>query len=227
MEPRCGCDPVVSLQESGEMRSLIHVTTWEQVSTGRRILCALARVTTLIIVLLALAYLCYRYRYPVTAKLWHWKHGYSTTMGNYEVPVPDHWLITDQNYGSFTLMNTAPNVPRDVKFHTTAVVTVMPYQQRVIGPEGLVAWLSLQRQSLARQDVKSIEEKTLKFANESITCIGGPQLAAILRSNPNQFETDIVSLDCMSERGLNIVFVGEPSDLQPFYNFVSQIRRKQ
>jgi hypothetical protein len=94
-------------------------------------------------------------------------------------------------------------------------------------PEGLAAWLSLQRQALARQDVKSVEEKTLKFGNESITCIGGLQLAAILRSNPNQFETDIVSLDCMSERGLNIAFVGEPSDLQPFYKFVSQIRRKQ
>jgi hypothetical protein len=209
------------------MGSLFHITTWERVSTGRRILGALARATTLIVLLLALAYLCYRYRYPLTAKLWHWKHGYSTTMGNYEVPVPVHWLITDQNYGAFTLMNTAPNVPGDAKFHTTAVVTVTPYQQRAIGPEGLAAWLSLQRRLLVRQDVKSVEEKTLKFGNESITCIGGPQLAAILRSIPNQFETDIVSLDCMSERGLGIAFVGEPSDLQPFYTFVSQIRRKQ
>jgi hypothetical protein len=37
---------------------------------------------------------------------------------------------------------------------------------------------------------------------------------------------DIISFDCVSERGLNIVFEGEPSDLQSFYTFVSEIRRK-
>jgi len=147
-------------------------------------------------------------------------------MGNYEVPVPEHWLITDQNSVTFTLMNSARNVPRDAKFHTTAVVTVFPFRQRAIGPEGLAFWLSLQRQGLARDEVESVEEKTLKFGDESITCIGGRQLNAILRKSPNHLETDIISLDCMSERGLRILMVGEPSDLQSFYTFVSQIRRK-
>jgi hypothetical protein len=183
-------------------------------------------VAILIALLFALGYISYRYRYPFAAKIWHWKHGYSTTMGNYEVPVPEHWLITDQSSVAFTLMNSAPNVPRDAKFHTTAVVTVFPFRQRAIGPEGLAFWLSLQRQWLARDEVGSVEEKTLKFGDESITCVGGRQLNAILRNNPNHFETDIISLNCMSERGLNILFVGEPSDLQSLYNLVSQIRRK-
>jgi hypothetical protein len=208
------------------MGSLIHVTAWERVSTGRRLLCALARVAALISLLLVVAYISYRYRYPLTAKIWHWKHGYSTTMGNYEVPVPEHWLITDQNYVAFTLMNSAPNIHRDAKVHMTAVVNVFPFRQRAIGPEGLAVWLSVQRQSLAREEVESVEEKTLKFGDESIICIGGRQLSAILRGNPNHLETDIVSLNCMSERGLNILFEGEPSDVQSFYTFVSQIRRK-
>jgi hypothetical protein len=147
-------------------------------------------------------------------------------MGNYEVPVPEHWLITDQDFVAFTLMNSASNVPRDAKFHMRAVVTVFPFRQRAVGPEGLAFWLSLQRQWLARNEVETGEEKTLKFGDESITCVGGRQLSAILRSNPNHFETDIISLNCMSERGLNILFEGEPSDLQSFYTFVSQIRRK-
>lgn len=147
-------------------------------------------------------------------------------MGRYEVPVPEHWLIIDQSFVAFTLMNSAPSVPRDVKFHTTAVVTVFPFRQRAIGPDGLAFWLSLQRQWLARDEVESVEEKTLKFGDESITCIGGRQLNAILRGNPNHLETDIISLNCMSEHGLNILFVGEPSDLQSFYTLVSQIRRK-
>jgi hypothetical protein len=208
------------------MGSLIHVTTWERVSTGRRVLCAFARVATLIALLLALGYISYGYRYQLTAKIWHWKHGYSTTMGNYEVPVPEHWLITDQSFVAFTLMNSAPNEPRDAKIHTRAIVTVFPFRQRAIGPEGLASWLSLQRQWLARDQVETVEEKTLKFGDEPITCVGGRRLSAILRGNPNHLETDIISLNCMSERSLNILFVGEPSDLQSFYTFVSEIRRK-
>ena len=193
---------------------------------GRRFLCAFARVATLIALLLALGSIYYRYRYPLTAKIWHWKHGYSTTMGNYEVPVPEHWLITDQDFAAFTLMNSARSLPKDTKLHITAVITVFPFRQRDIGPDGVAIWHSYQRQWLARDEVQSVEEKTLKFGDESITCIGGRQLSAILRSSTNHFETDIVSIDCMSERGLNILFEGEPSDLQSFYAFVSQIRRK-
>jgi hypothetical protein len=147
-------------------------------------------------------------------------------MGNYEVPVPEHWLITEQTFVAFTLTNSASNVPRDANFHMRAVVTVFPFPQRAIGPEGLAFWLSMQRQWLARDEVESVEEKTLKFGDEAIPCIGGRQLSAILRGNPNHLETDIISLNCMSERGLNILFEGEPSDLQSFYTFVSQIRRK-
>jgi len=210
------------------MGSLIHVTAWERVSTGRRLLCAFARVAALLALLLALGSIYFRYRYPLTAKIWHWKHGYSTTMGNYEVPVLEHWLITEQDDVAVTLVNSTSNVPRDAKFHMRAVVTVsaIPFRQGGIGPGGVALWLSQQRQWLARDEVESVEETTLKFGDESITCIGGRLLSAILRAKPNVPKTDIISLDCLSERGLSILFEGEPSDLQPFYTFVSQIRRK-
>jgi hypothetical protein len=218
------------------MGALIHVTAWERVSMGRRLLCAFARVGTLIALLLALLLalgsIYYRYRYPLTAKIWHWKHGYSTTMGNYEVPVPEHWLIADENSVAFTLMNSAPNVQRDAKLHMRTAITVFPFRLRTIGPDRVAFWLSQQHQLLAREKVESVEEKTLKFGDESITCIGGRELSAGLRSIPNRLqskpfpETDIISLDCVSERGLYILFAGEPSDLQSFYTFVSEIRRK-
>lgn len=148
-------------------------------------------------------------------------------MGNYEVPVPEHWFISDQNGEALTMRNTAPNFPRDHKFHTTAVVTVSISLQSVIGRSGgLAFWLSFQRQRLARDEVESVEEKTLNFGDEFITCIGGREMSAILRGNPHHIETDIVSRHCMSQRGLSIVFSGEPSDLQFFNNLVSQIRRK-
>lgn len=203
---------------------------------GRRLLCAFARVASLIVLLLALLLalgtIYYRYHYPLAAKIWHWKHGYSTTMGNYEVPVPEHWLVTDQDSVALSLMNSAPNIPRDAKLHMRTVITVFSFRQRAIGPDRAAFWLSQHRQLLARFKVESVEEKTLKFGDESITCIGGRELSAGLRSIPNRLqsepfpETDIISLDCMSERGLNILFAGEGSDLQSFYTLVSEIRRK-
>jgi hypothetical protein len=147
-------------------------------------------------------------------------------MGNYEVPVPERWLITEQDFTGFTLMNSTSNVPRGAKLHMRAVITIFPFRQGGMGTDGVAFWLTQQRQWLVRDEVESVEEKTLKFGNESITCIGGRQLSAILRRSPSHIETDIVSLDCMSERGLNILFEGEPSDLQSFYTFISQIRRK-
>jgi hypothetical protein len=208
------------------MGSLIHVTAWERVSIGKRVLCAFVRVAILFLLVFMFGYLAYAKRYQLAAKFWHWRHGNSMTMGNYEVPVPEHWFIYDQNYVALTMMNSAPILPRDHKFHTATVVTVFPFRHRVIGPNGLAFWLSLERQRLAREKVESVEETTLKFGDESITCIGGRELNAILRGSPNHLETDIVSRNCMSERGLNILFVGEPSDLQSFNTLVSQIRRK-
>jgi hypothetical protein len=76
-------------------------------------------------------------------------------------------------------------------------------------------WVSLQKQRLASEQAESVEEKTLKFGGESITCVGGPELNAALGKKPNHPRTDAVSLNCMSERGLNVLFVGEPSDIQP------------
>ena len=179
-----------------------------------------------ILVLVAVGYITYAYRYRLAAKIWHWRHGYSTAMGNYVVPVPEHWLILGESSLAFTLVNTSPKrFTRDGKFHTTAVINVFPFRDRIIEPNKMAFWVSLQKQRLASEQAESVEEKILKFGDESVTCVGGPELN-VLDKRPNRPQTDAVSLNCMSEHGLNVLFVGEPSDIQPFYNFLSQIRRK-
>ena len=208
------------------MGSLIHITAWERVSPWRRVLAAFVRVTILLLIVALLAYLGYGKRYQLAAKIWHWRHGYSTIMGNYDVPVPEHWLLLDQNYVAFTLVNTEPTVPRrDGRFHTTALVTLFPFRRSPAGASQTQFWLSLQRQRLEREGVKTAVEKTLSFDDEAVICIGGGELSAIMRHEKAFPETSIISLSCMSDHGLDIQFVGEPSDLQHFYTFVSQIRR--
>jgi hypothetical protein len=189
---------------------------------SRRFLIAL----TALFFIAAVAYIAYAKRYQLAAKLWHWRHGYSVTMGDYEVPVPEHWLITDQNYVAFNLINTASTLPRDAKFHTTTVITIFPFRNRPIGNEGLNFWLSLKRQWLEREGVKSQEEKKLNVSDAAVVCIGGSELrGAIVGNKLPGFDTDIISLECRSTDGLSILFVGAPSEIQPFYSFVSQIHK--
>lgn len=213
------------------IRSLVKVTDWEKVSLARRLLCAFGRVSVLVAVLLAVGYLILAHEYAIEAKLWHWRHGYTTTIGSYEIPVPEHWVILNQDSTFLTIGNASPTRPqRDNKVHTTAVVSVnvgLSGLRRHSGDASWMDfWISRERQRLAKERVQSVSEKTLKFDEESVTCIGGNELSAILQGKPNLPQTDAVSLNCMSDRGLNLMFVGEPSDVQPFYTFLSQIRLK-
>jgi len=147
-------------------------------------------------------------------------------MGSYEVPVPEHWLILDQSSVAFTLINTAPTWPRrDGRFHTTAVIDIFPFRDRHIGTSGMDFWLSLKRQWLERDGVRPVEEKSLSFGDEAVTCIGGAELGAMMREKIGFPSTDVISLECRSAEDLSIMFLGEPSDLPGFYTFVSEIRR--
>jgi len=181
-----------------------------------------------ILAVLAFGYLLFLRRYQVEARIWHWRHGYSTRAGNYEFPVPEHWLIIEKDFVGFTMLNTAPNLARDHKFHTTSVVTFFPFRNRPIGPAGLATWRALQHQRLEKEGVKSVEEKKVTFSGEELTCIGGNELQMIfsrIRNRPpGMDDANILSLDCLSTSNLEVMFVGEPSDLQPFYVLVSQIR---
>ncbi len=209
------------------MGSFIHITAWERVSLWRRVLAAFVRVTILLLIVITLLYFADRKRYQLEAKIWHWRHGYSTRMGNYDVPVPEHWLILIQNSTAFTLVNTNPTLPRrDGKFPTTALITLYPFRRGPVGASQMESWLVLQRQRLEREGVKAATEKRLNSDDEAVICVGGSELSAIMRHEKAFPDTSSISLSCLSDQGLEILFIGEPSDLQPFYAFVSQIRRR-
>jgi hypothetical protein len=212
------------------IRSLVKVTDWEKVSTGRRLLCAFGRVLVLSGIVAAIAVILYANQYSIEAKLWHWRHGYATTIGNYEIPVPNRWLVFVEESTSLTLIKTSPvHYQRDGKFHMTTLIDVDAYLSQFQHSAKAVrkeSWVAHEQRQLANDKVESVEEKTLKFADEPITCIGGKELSAIFRDKPSLAQTEIISLNCMSESGLIVRFMGEPSDVQSFYTFVSQIRRK-
>jgi hypothetical protein len=222
------------LTSAGMIRSLFRVTAWERESLARRLLCAFGRVSILVAILAAIANSIFAHQHQIEARVWHWRHGYTNTIGGYSIPGPNHWFIDNEDSDSFTMVNLSPtHLARDGKFHTVAVVTVMSVLRgHWQGASSMDIWLSLQHKRLAAEKPDFITEKTLKFEEESITCIGGNELNAMMRNakptdKPSHLlETDAVFLDCMSDNGLELMFVGEPSDVLSFYGLVSQIRRK-
>jgi hypothetical protein len=213
------------------IRPLVKVTDWEKVSIGRRLLCAFGRVLILFGILAAIAFILLKNQYSIEAKVWHWRHGNSTTIGGYEIPVAGHWLVFSEDSTGLTLIDISPIRPqRDGKFRTRAEITVSVDSRLSAEPTARAywkaSWLAQQLQQLGSEKVESFEEKKLKFGDEPVICIGGKEYAALLREHPDLPQRDPLSLNCISDGGLNIMFVGEPSDLQPFYTFVSQIRRR-
>ncbi|MGB8523969.1 MAG: hypothetical protein WCD43_13470 [Candidatus Acidiferrales bacterium] len=183
-------------------------------------------IATLALMSIAAGYFGYARRFQLAAKIWHWRHGYTTTMGNYEVPVPEHWLITDQDSVAFTMMNTAPALHKYGKFQTAAVISIFPFRNRPIASGGLDSWLSLKRKRLEIEGVKSIEEKNFAIGGAEASCVGGSEVRDVVFPNvTNPPDTDVISLECRSADDLSVLFIGEPSDLQPFYLFAAQIRR--
>jgi hypothetical protein len=211
--------------------SLFKVTNWEKNSIGRRLLCAFGRVLILFGIVAAISFIVYANRNSIAAKVWHWRHGYAANIGAYDIPVPGDWLVLAESSTDLTLANiSAVRRQRDGEFHAGTIISadVSSYQLQefTTRPGWRESWVLSERQRLASEKAEAVEEQTIKFADESVICVGGKQLAAIVRDMPNLPQFDTISLNCMSERGLSIQFFGEPSDVLPFYTFVSQIQRR-
>src|SRR5712691_1639591 len=90
-------------------------------------------------------------------------------------------------------------------------ITLYPFRRGPAGASQMESWLVLQRQRLEREGVKAATEKRLNFDDEAVICIGGSELSAIMRHEKAFPDASSISLNCLSDRGLEILFIGEPS----------------
>jgi len=171
------------------------------------------------IVVLIIGYLVYGRRAQIAAKVWHWRHGYSTYVGDYVVPVPDHWLVdTSEDPRMITLIDTRVRRTAD-RLSAVNVITVSALSSPI---RDLDSWASFARQRRERDGLREIEEKTIQAGDERMFCLGGYELRDIMR-----LPTAAVSLECRSSDRLNLGFTGHRSGLQEFYTIASQIRKRK
>lgn len=172
------------------------------------------------VALLVSGYLIYGYWARIEAKVWHWRHGYSLYVGDYQIPVPDHWLVLDTESESMaTLVNTHVKRAQD-PFSRTSVITV---SYTASPPRDLDAWASLSRQMIEREGVSDVEGKTLRAGDETIVCLGGLELRALVHVP----SLSAVSLECRSSGRLSLGFSGPESGLTEFYSIASQIQERK
>ena len=178
------------------------------------------RTLAICIVVSIVGYFAFRMRFRMEAKVWHWRHGYSLNVGLYQVPVPDGWLV--QNYDTpnmFMLVNTHLTKTSD-PFSSVSIVNVSLVPSP---PRDLDAWASLTRQSFERQGLNDFKEQSIPAGDETIACLGGQVLRAMIRV-PSMAA---VSMECRSSGRLSVGFSGPESALPEFYKIVSEIHKKK
>ena len=154
----------------------------------------------------------------INAKVWHWRHGYSAYVGDYVVPVPDHWLVeTNENRPMITLVDTRGRRTSDPLSGINVIDVVA-----LSDPFGdLDSWVAIERRSRERINVRDIEEKTLRAGDERIVCLADHRF----RDLPHFPDTSIVSVECQSNDRLSLTFFGHETD--EFYTIASQIRKRK
>jgi hypothetical protein len=179
------------------------------------------RISLIGVLALIIGYAIYARRFQMEAKIWHWRHGYWTTVGTFDVPVPNHWLVRTQGPDGWnmTMMDTIVNRQSEHPL-TTNVITVISLSQPL---RYLDSWESVKRQDLERSGLVKIEERTLSLAGEKVICLGGYVFHDVLRA-PG---TTPLSLECRSAGQLSLMFVGYRSGVEDFYTIVSQIRKRR
>jgi hypothetical protein len=161
-------------------------------------------------VLIVLVFFTYSKRLQVAALLWHWKNGDSVRVGQYEVPVPHDWLVR-VDPGITYLTDTHPS--RDANDSVIMIFSTSP-------PTGnFDFWISYTKQWLKEQGVTPMEERSLRFEDEAVACLGGHELTRVRGA------ADIISLECRSSGNLRLMFVGQKRDLQLLYSLVPRIHR--
>ena len=173
------------------------------------------------VLVLVVGYPIFARRFQIEAKVWHWRHGYSTTVGDYTVPIPDGWLILVEDVDGQDLSMLDTHVKRQPGSLQTAneiIVGSLPRPMR-----SLESWESIKRQQLERSGLINIEEKTLWAANQKVICLGGYELRDVVHV-PG---TTQLSLECQSAGRLNLIYIGYRSGLEDFYTIASQIRKRE
>jgi hypothetical protein len=177
------------------------------------------RIMLLGLAVLIVGRLAYMWRFQLEAKIWHWRHGYSTRIGVYEVPVPEHWLVAVEVPGAVNIVNTATKKQSKPMVMADSIL-FMPLLQSMT-KTNIDFWKQTRRQQLEQDGLSQVEENTFIAGDEKVVCIGG-SLYPMIMHTPN---TTLVAMECNVGGQLTVIIEGDRAGLDDSYKIVSQIKK--
>lgn len=169
-----------------------------------------------IIALAIVGYFAYAHQLWLEATIWHWRHGYSAQVGQYEIPVPKGWIVQYYaDHRSLDLINTRVNRHAE-PFEQVSLIAIDSSSFPV---RDLERWKDAQKWRLSSEGVTKIEEKTLQVDNHPLECVGGRELGTLLK----QGVVKVMFLQCQSTAPLGLMYFGPETTLGEFYAIASGI----
>lgn len=169
-------------------------------------------------VFVVLAFPVYSRRFQIEAKVWHGRHGHTTNVGSYVVPVPDGWLIMAEDPDGQFLFMLDTYVKSEKRIPLTANSVNVSYSPR---QANLKSWEGLTRQHLSSNSLHEVEEFEMSTADEKLICLGGHELRDVLHLP----DATVVSFQCRSSQ-LELMFLGSRSGVEDFKAIATQIHQR-
>jgi hypothetical protein len=173
-------------------------------------------IVVLTFIFLAAGYWAFSTRHGIAAKVWHWRHGYAATVGNYRVPVPDGWnLVVDEN-GMLVLSDTVGGGIITMSSTSTSL--------HISTISQLQTWREFAEESLRKEGVPA-QTHSFQISGDSGLCVAGDRLPYILAGVRGQPNSGTIAVECACVGTLSFEFVGRQADLTKFYGIVDEIQK--
>jgi hypothetical protein len=161
----------------------------------------------LVVIALASTYIASQDWHVIAARFWHWRHGYSTTLGEYVIPVRPGWSVSLQGRDSVLLV--------DVE-NRSGIITVMTHRNKT---KDLKFWNGMERSFLLKRGVQNIDDREFRIGDETLSCVGGPASRALQEAFGS-----VMSYDCMSDGRLDVLLIGPTRSVESALALASEIR---
>ena len=118
------------------------------------------------------------------------------------------------------MVNITARERTDPALRANPVITAFLLRNAVVDMD---SWKKFNVQQLKQKGLTVVEERTIRFDDEILTCVGGNELRTIIPV----LKTDVISMECASTGALSLRFLGEQSDLEEFYEIVAKIGKQK
>jgi hypothetical protein len=175
-----------------------------------------ALAAVLSVLLLAAAYVGFLYQLQIEARFWHWRHGNVCRLGDFDIAVPKGWLPKYTSPTDLDLIDTQLRPGLNPALHSA----IVSFSLTRFAPRDLTFYRSGMEDRFKIDGVSRIVEHTFQFEDKTAECVGGTVLQDEIKFPAAGF----ISLNCMTTANIDLMFVGQESNLDKFYGIASQIR---